>query len=285
MNNSGHRPNMPQGGNFSFSHKLGQNFLVDPDVCPRIADYYDDKQTGILEIGPGAGALTAELAKRAGKVAAIEIDRRLEPVLNKSLKGYGNVEIIFGDVMKLDLAEILQTALGGFEKKAVCANLPYYITSPVIMKLLEERLPVDSVTVMVQKEAAERLCADIPSRACGAVTYAVAYYCDAKTLFDVGRDAFYPVPAVDSCVIQLTPRVAPPVAVDDEDFFFRVVKAGFSQRRKTLLNSLSSGLGVEKSMLAAAMDSAGITINARMEQLSFAQTAELSRLLKNQYKK
>lgn len=263
---------------FNHSHNLGQNFLIDPTVCPRIAAEYNNKEYGILEIGPGEGALTRELAKAAGKVAAIEIDTRLANALDKLQKQFDNVDIVYGDVMKFDLNAFLARHLGEYEKKAVCANLPYYITSPIIMMLLENRLPIESITVMVQKEAAERLCAAIPSRECGAVTYAVKYYCDSEILFDVGREAFDPVPQVDSCVIQLVPRKEPPFKIKNADFFFKVVKAGFSQRRKTLTNSLSS-LGIDKQALQNAMQAAGISPTARMEELSFEQTAALSDLL------
>lgn len=263
---------------FNHSHSLGQNFLVDPTVCPRIASEYDDKQIGVLEIGPGEGALTRELAKAAGKVAAIEIDTRLTPALDKLQKEFSNVEVTYGDVMQFDLNAFICEHLGEYEKKAVCANLPYYITSPIIMMLLENRLDIESITVMVQKEAAERLCAPIPSRECGAVTYAVKYYCDSEILFDVGREAFDPIPQVDSCVIQLIPRKEPPVKIKNADFFFKVIKAGFSQRRKTLTNSLSS-LGIEKAALHSAMQAAGISPTARMEELSFEQTAALADLL------
>ncbi len=263
---------------FNHSHSLGQNFLVDPSVCPRIASEYDSKDYGILEIGPGQGALTRELAKAAGKVAAIEIDTRLERDLEKLKKEHPNVDVTFGDVMQFDLKTFLCDHLGEYEKKAVCANLPYYITSPIIMMLLEERLDIESITVMVQKEAAERLCAPIPSRECGAVTYAVKYYCDSAILFDVGRQAFDPVPQVDSCVIKLIPRSEPPVKIKNSDFFFKVVKAGFAQRRKTLTNSLSS-LGIDKDTLQTAIQAAGISPTARMEELSFEQTAMLSDLL------
>lgn len=263
---------------FNHSHSLGQNFLVDPSVCPRIASEYDDKGYGILEIGPGQGALTRELAKAAGKVAAIEIDTRLTADLEKLKKEFPNVDVTFGDVMQFDLKSFLCGHLGEYKKKAVCANLPYYITSPIIMLLLEGRLDIESITVMVQKEAAERLCAPIPSRECGAVTYAVKYYCDSQILFDVGREAFDPVPQVDSCVIKLVPRATPPVEIKSPDFFFKVVKAGFAQRRKTLNNSLSS-LGIDKATLQNAMQAAGISPTARMEELSFEQTANLADLL------
>lgn len=264
---------------FAHSHSLGQNFLVDPTVCPRIAANYNDKEFGVLEIGPGEGALTVALAQVAGKVAAIEIDKRLEPKLNAVMENYGNVDVVFGDVMQLDLIKFIEEHLGKYAKKAVCANLPYYITSPVIMRLLEEQLPIDSVTVMVQKEAAERLCAPIPSKNCGAVTYAVAYYCDSERLFDVGREAFDPIPQVDSCVIKLTLRHNPPIEIKDKARFFAIVKAGFAQRRKTLLNSLSAGLKLPKITVLTAMEKSGIKPSARMEELTFEQTAKLSEAL------
>ena len=191
---------------FYFSKKLGQNFLVNPSVCPRMAEACGaTSESGVLEIGPGIGVLTRELAQRAGKVVAIELDDRLPPVLAETLKGQDNVEIVQGDCLKIDLAALIAEKFGDREV-AVCANLPYYITSPIIMSLLESRLPVTSITVMVQKEAAQRLCATPGTREAGAVTLAVQYYAEAETLFGVSRGSFMPAPNVDSAVIRLTIR-------------------------------------------------------------------------------
>ena len=227
---------------FTFSKALGQNFIIDPDICPSMAsELHADSQTGVLEIGPGIGVLTKELCHVCGKVVSIELDKRLFPVLKETLGGFDNLEIVEGDVMKLNLNEIISEKFSSMTSVKVCANLPYYITSPVIMALLEQKLPIDEIIVMVQKEAAERLCARIGSRDSGAVTVAVNYYAKAEMLFEVPKDCFYPSPKVDSAVIRLKIRQNPPVNVKDETHFFKVVKAAFSQRRKTALNCLSIG--------------------------------------------
>ena len=260
---------------FSFSKKLGQNFLVNPSVCPRMAEACGaSPESGVLEIGPGIGVLTRELASRAGKVVAIELDDRLPPVLAETLGGYDNVRVVQGDCMKLDLPALLREEFGD-RPVAVCANLPYYITSPIIMNLLESRLPVTNITVMVQKEAAQRLCATPGTRQVGAVTLAVQYYAEAQTLFGVSRGSFLPAPNVDSAVIRLTVRQQPPVSVADERHLFRLIRAGFGQRRKTLLNSLTAA-GYTKETLAAALTAAGIAPTARAEELTLPQFAALS---------
>lgn len=260
---------------FHFSKKLGQNFLVNPSVCPRMAEACGaTPESGVLEIGPGIGVLTRELAERAGQVVAIELDDRLPPVLAETLSGQDNVEIVQGDCLKLDLAALIAEKFGDREV-AVCANLPYYITSPIIMSLLESRLPVTNITVMVQKEAAQRLCAQVGTREAGAVTLAVQYYAEAETLFTVSRGSFLPAPNVDSAVIRLTVRKEPPCRVRDEKVLFRLIRAGFGQRRKTLLNSLGSA-GYGKDVLAAALVAANISPTARAEQLTLAQFAALA---------
>jgi 16S rRNA (adenine1518-N6/adenine1519-N6)-dimethyltransferase len=196
---------------FNFSKGLGQNFLINPDICPKIAEMGNAREGyGVLEIGTGIGVLTKELALRADKVSAVEIDTRLMPVLDETLKEFDNIKIYNEDVMKADLHKIISEDFAGL-RAAVCANLPYYITSPVIMLLLESHLPIDSITVMVQKEAADRLCAEVGSRDGGAVTVAVSYYAKAEKLFFVPRDSFLPPPKVNSEVIKLTVRDNPPV--------------------------------------------------------------------------
>ena len=269
---------------FSFSKALGQNFLVNPTVCPRIAEMGGAAPgTGIIEIGTGVGVLTHELAKRADKVVAIEIDERLIPILEETLAEHKNVRVINADVMKIDLAEVIKENFGGM-KVAVCANLPYYITSPIIMMLLESRLPLTSITVMVQKEAGTRLCAEMGTRDVGAVTAAVRYYSEPKLLFNVSRGSFMPSPNVDSCVIKLDIHNDGRYKAQDEEFFFRTVRGAFSQRRKNLLNSLSSSMGMEKSLIAKAVENAGIPTNARPEQLSmeeFLRLAEELDLMRN----
>lgn len=264
---------------FTFSKKLGQNFLINPTVCPRMAEACGaGAGTGVLEVGPGIGVLTTELAARAEKVCAVELDSRLLPVLSETLAEHHNVHVVQGDVMELDLHTLLEQEFGGL-KIAVCANLPYYITSPVIMKLLQDRLPVDSLTVMVQKEAAERLCAEPGTRACGAVSAAVWYYAEPDLLFPVGRGSFLPSPNVDSAVIHLRVRQKPPVEVANEAFFFRVVKAAFGQRRKAAANSISAGLSVPKSSVQAALQSLSLPEKLRAEQFTLEQFAELSNAL------
>ena len=265
----------------TFNKGLGQNFLVDPAVCPAMAEAAGlDENTCAIEIGPGVGVLTAELAKRAGKVLSFEVDNRLLPVLDETLSEFHNVEIINQDVMKADLPKIIEEKCKGMEI-AVVANLPYYITSPIIMLLLESKLPIKSVTVMVQKEAADRLCAEVGSRDGGAVTVAVSYYAQAEKLFFVPRDSFLPPPKVNSEVIQLTIRKEPPVKVENEEFFFKLVKAAFSQRRKTAENSISAGLGINKNIVAEALEKAGLERTVRAEKLTIEDFANLEKLLNN----
>lgn len=261
---------------FHFSKALGQNFLINPSVCPRMAALSGAADcAGAVEVGPGIGVLTWELSQVAKKVVSIELDKRLLPVLDETLADCDNVKILNADVMKLDLRRMIEEEFSGGEV-AVCANLPYYITSPVIMRLLEERLPVTSITVMVQKEAAERLCAHPGERACGAVSAAVWYYAEPEILFQVSRGSFMPAPNVDSAVIRLRIRRTPPVEVAEEPFFFRVVRAAFAQRRKTAVNSIANTLGRSKQAVAAAFDAAGVPQNARAEALTLEDFAALA---------
>lgn len=264
---------------FSFSKGLGQNFIINPDICPKIAENGNAREGfGVLEIGTGIGVLTAELAKRADRVAAVEIDSRLLPILDETLADFSNVKIINEDVMKCDLHRLIKEEFGGL-RTAVCANLPYYITSPVIMLLLESRLPVESITVMVQKEAAQRLCARVGSREAGAVTVAVNYYGTVKSLFNVSRGSFMPSPNVDSAVIRIDPDKERRLDEEHEKFFFRVVRSGFSQRRKTISNALSSLMGIPKEQTCAALESVGLSASARIEQLDMEQLIALSKEL------
>lgn len=267
---------------FNFNKNLGQNFLVNPSVCPKIAELGNARAGwGILEIGTGIGVLTHELALRAEKVAAIEIDSRLIPILRETLAEHDNVKVINADVMKADLAAIIAENFQGLEV-GVCANLPYYITSPVIMLLLESRLPINSITVMVQKEAGKRLCAEMGTRDAGAVTAAVRYYSEPKLLFNVSRGSFLPAPNVDSCVIRLDVKKETELKISDEKFFFKVVRGAFAQRRKNVCNSISSALGIDKQTVANAVKSAGISETARAEQLQLTEFAAISEnLLKN----
>ncbi len=275
------RPLLEKYG-FRFSKALGQNFLVDGSVCPKIASLCGAAETGnVLEIGPGIGVLTYELARKAQRVAAVELDRRLFPLLSETLSDCPNVRLIEGDAMKMDLRALLSEQFGG-ERAVVCANLPYYITSPLIMRLLEERLPVDAVTVMVQKEAAERLCTEPGTRASGAVSAAVRYFSEPEILFRVGRGSFYPSPKVDSAVIRLRLLEKPAVFVEDEGMFFRVVRAAFAQRRKTAVNSVSNTLGMRKEAVREAFLAAGISENARAESLRLEDFAALGAALQRE---
>lgn len=264
---------------FHFSKALGQNFLINPTVCPKIAEMGNAAQGfGILEIGTGVGTLTAELAKRAEKVVAVELDDRLFPILEETLSDFDNVKVIHGDAMKYDLAGLIAEEFAGL-RVAVCANLPYYITSPLIMRLLEEKLPVETITVMVQKEAAQRLCAPIGSRESGAVSVAVAYYGCAKQLFQVTRGSFMPAPNVDSAVIQITVHHEKPWQVKDEALFFRMVKVGFSQRRKQLLGVLAGGLGISKAQMQELFAAAEISPNVRIEAMDMEALVRLANVL------
>lgn len=264
---------------FSFSKGLGQNFLVNPSVCPKIAEYgLAQKGYGILEIGTGFGVLTAELAKCADKVTAVEIDKRLLPVLDETLSEFDNIHIINDDIMKINLGELINKEFGGM-KAAVCANLPYYITTPVIMLLLESEIPVEAITVMVQKEAAQRLCARVGTRQAGAVTAAVQFYGRAESLFDVSRGSFMPAPKVDSAVIQIKPDRHYRDMVINKDMFFKTVRGAFSQRRKTMANSLSSVIGIQKEVIYQCLESIGVDRLARAEQLSMEQLIAFSNQL------
>lgn len=261
---------------FTFSKALGQNFLVNPSVCPKMAEHCGaDENTGVIEVGPGIGVLTNELCKVAKKVVAIELDSRLPEILKKTLADHDNVKIVSGDVMELDLHKLIAEEFPDMEV-VVCANLPYYITSPVIMKLLEEKLPIKALTVMVQKEAADRLCAQMGTRACGAVTAAVRYFSEPRLLFKVSAGSFMPAPKVDSAVIRMDVDKKPKLHVNDEKLYFRVVRGAFSQRRKTVLNSVSSALGIDKATLTQAFSEAGVNPALRPEAMSLENFAALS---------
>ena len=279
LSDPGHIKEVLSRHGFHFSKALGQNFLINPGVCPRMAaECGAQASKGVIEVGPGIGVLTWELSQVAQKVCAIELDSRLFPVLEETLAGRDNVKIIPGDVMKLDLNQLIRQEFGG-GPVCVCANLPYYITSPVILRLLEEGLPITSITVMVQKEAAQRLCAAPGERECGAVSVAVHYRSQPKLLFQVGRGSFLPPPKVDSAVLRLDLRQEPPVSVADEDWFFRVSRAAFAQRRKTAANSLSATLGLPKPQVEQALAAAGAAENVRAERLTLEQLAALANAL------
>ena len=265
---------------FHFSKALGQNFLINPTVCPRMAQACGAGDCkGVIEVGPGIGVLTWELSQVAEKVCAIELDSRLFPVLEETLAGRDNVKIIPGDVMKLDLAQLIQEEFGG-GPVCVCANLPYYITSPVILRLLEEHLPLTSITVMVQKEAADRLAAAPGTRASSAISCAVSYYATSKLMFTAAPGSFYPAPKVTSAVVRMDIRTTPAVQVEDEDGYFALIRAAFGQRRKTAANAIASGLGLPKDKVIAAIEAAGFDARIRPEALTLEDFAAVQRELK-----
>lgn len=265
---------------FTFSKALGQNFLIDPDVCPAMADSLNaDENTGVIEVGAGVGVLTKELCRVAKKVVCIELDTRLMSVLDETLADCDNLEIVNADVMKTDLHRLIEERLGDCTSIKVCANLPYYITSPVIMTLLESELPIDEIVVMVQKEAGERLCAEVGTREAGAVTVAVNYYAESEILFDVLRDCFMPSPKVDSVVIRLKLRKNQPYEIKNKKKFFSLVKCAFNQRRKTALNSISNTMGVPKDKLMSAFEELRLAPTVRAEQLTMDDFVNLSELI------
>ena len=266
---------------FHFSKSMGQNFLIDPEVPRRIAEASGaDAGCGVLEIGPGIGPLTAELAQRAGKVVAVELDRALLPVLAETMAPYPNVEVVPGDVLKLDLTAIAAEKFQGLTP-IVCANLPYNVTSPILEKLVESPC-FTAFTVMIQREVAQRLCAPQGSSEGGSFSLFLQYYMKPELLFDVPPEKFLPAPKVTSSVVRMTPRHMPPIAVQDEKRFFRLVKAAFGQRRKTLLNALAAGLGgVERDSIRAAILSCGLPEDIRGERLGIPEFAALTAALGN----
>lgn len=267
--------------NFSLSKGFGQNFIINPGICPRIAEAADIAPGwGALEIGPGIGVLTEQLCRRADKVVSIEVDKRLPPLLAETMADYSNFKLILSDVLKIDLYTLIREEFAG-KPVAVCANLPYYITSPILMRLLEEKLPIQNITVMVQKEAAQRLCAAPGTREAGAISYAVAYYAEPKLLFSVQPGSFYPAPKVTSAVIRLNVRKTPPVAVPngDEQGFFNLIRAAFSQRRKTVANAVSNGLNLPKMQILSALEAVGLSATVRPEQLTLQDYCALQSAL------
>ena len=269
-----------------FRHDYGQNFLVDPTVPERIAAMCaDTKDRLVLEIGPGIGCLTQELAEIYQKVAAVEIDRGLIPVLAETLADYSNVTVTNADIMEVDLPTFIreQTADMGDEgsvKVSVCANLPYYITTPILMRLLECGVKFDTITVMIQKEVAARLAAAPGSADYGAITAVLGYYGEVRKLFGVPSGAFMPAPKVDSAVIRIDLYDAPPFHVENKDFFFRVLHGAFEMRRKTLVNAVSAKIpNLEKSTISRVLLEMGLSDTIRGERLSTAQFADLANRL------
>lgn len=259
---------------FHHAHALGQNFIHDPAILADIADASPAAGGNILEIGAGAGTLTCELAKRAKKLVTLEVDKRLKPVLETVLSPFDNVTVRFEDIMRCDVEKLVAEEFGG-EGFHVVANLPYYITTPVIMLLLEAPLPLLSMTVMIQKEVAERICAKTGSREAGAITYAVQYRMDAHMALEVGAENFSPPPKVDSAVAVMVRRDAPAVQVADEALFFRVVKALFAMRRKTLANNLCAAFNLKRDECVELLAKCDLPATVRGEQITMEQAGRL----------
>lgn len=266
---------------FNFQKKFGQNFLIDTGVLDRIIQAAEiTKEDCVLEIGPGIGTMTQYLAESAREVVAVEIDNNLIPILADTLSGYPNVTIINDDILKMDINRIVQERNGGRPIKVV-ANLPYYITTPIIMGLFENRVPLKSITIMVQKEVAERMQVGPGTKDYGALSLAVQYYAEPKLVANVPPNCFIPRPGVGSAVIRLTRHETPPVQVQDEKMLFAIIRASFNQRRKTLVNGLGNAaqLKVSKEQVAAALEQMGLPATIRGEALTLRQFAELSERL------
>ncbi len=255
--------------------KLGQNFLINESIIYDIVKKANvTKEDVVIEIGPGLGSLTKELINNAKKVIAIELDPNMIDILKSRFGIFDNFEVIYGDVLKIDLEELIK----GYDSVKVVANLPYYITTPIIMKLLEDRLKIKSITVMVQKEVGERICATHKDKEYGAITVSVQYYSEPQIIIDVPKENFLPAPEVDSCVIRLDMREKPPVFLKDEKLFFRLIKGAFTQRRKTINNSLTCS-GKSKEEIMAALNKLGIDSKLRAENLSIQQYADIANTL------
>ena len=261
--------------------KLGQNFLIDDNVIQGIVKSAQIDSTDlVIEIGPGLGTLTAQLLEKAGKVIAIELDQNMLKILNDRFQLYNNFILLNNDILQVDLKKLIKENISGFSKVKVVANLPYYITTPIIMKLLEEKLDIESITVMVQKEVADRITAIPGDKLSGAITYSVNYYAHAKKVIFVDKQCFIPSPEVDSEVIKLDIRSIPVVNVNDEELFFRIIKASFMQRRKTLINGLSnSGIITNKEKIKNIFEKKRIDLGIRGEKLTIEQFAKLSNLI------
>lgn len=261
---------------FKFTKSLGQNFLIDDNIIDKIVDgSLAGQGDKVIEVGPGIGTLTRELASRSEKVMVVEIDKKLIPILGDTLSDFDNVTIVNEDIMKADIKDLIDKNLDGGPVKLV-ANLPYYITTPIIMRFLEEDINVNDIVVMVQKEVAERMNANPGKKDFGALSVAVQFYCDTEIVAKVPRHLFVPQPNVDSIVIALRVRPERKYKVEDEDLFFKIVKASFGQRRKTLLNSLTSMGILDKTDISAVLSVAGIDEKRRGETLSLEEFARLS---------
>lgn len=273
----------------TFKKSLGQNFLIDPNILRKIVSQAGlTKQSAAIEIGPGIGALTEHLARDAGKVLAFEIDQRLLPVLEDTLSPYDNVKVIHSDILKADVEKAIREDLAGFDDIMVVANLPYYVTTPIILKLLLEKLPIRGLVVMLQKEVAERITAKPGTKAYGSLSIAIQYYTQAEFAMTVPKAVFMPQPNVDSAVIRMIKRTEPIVNVIDEDFFFTVTRGSFVQRRKTILNNLQSALPdgkAKKEFILEALEQAGIDPARRGETLSIKEFGLLADKLYPHFKR
>lgn len=268
---------------FRFSKSMGQNFLIDRSVPERIAEMSEiDKNCCVLEIGPGIGTLTSHLAPIAGRVVSVELDRSLLPILDVTMGEYSNVEIVPGDVMKLDIRKLAEEKFGGL-RPVICANLPYNITTPVLTALMDSGI-FTSATVMVQREVAKRICALPDTSDYGAFSVYCAYHASSRILFDVPPESFIPAPKVWSSVVKMDILEKPPVDIPDSRLFFRTVKAAFAQRRKTLVNSLASGFGeIPKQRIAEIVGSCGFPAGIRGEALGIGEFAALANAIKNEF--
>ena len=265
---------------FSFKKSLGQNFLIDPNILRNIVGHAElTENSGAIEIGPGIGALTEHLARAAKKVVSFEIDQRLLPVLEDTLSAYDNVSIVHSDILKANVEEVIAQEMQGIEDIMVVANLPYYVTTPILMKLLNDRLPIRGFVVMMQKEVADRITAKPGTKAYGSLSIAIQYYVTAEIAMTVPKTVFMPQPNVDSAVIRLIKHDHPPVEVISEDFLFEVSRMSFAQRRKTIFNNLQSGLQngkAKKDLILKALEESGIEPTRRGETLSIIEFGRLA---------
>ncbi len=265
---------------FSFKKSLGQNFLIDPNILRNIVSHANlTENSGAIEVGPGIGALTEHLARAAKKVVSFEIDQRLLPVLEDTLSPYNNVKIVHSDILKADVEQVIKDEMPDIDDIMVVANLPYYVTTPILMKLLNDRLPIRGFVVMMQKEVADRITAKPGTKEYGSLSIAIQYYVTAEVAMVVPKTVFIPQPNVDSAVIRLIKHDEPPVKVIDEDFFFEVTRASFAQRRKTILNNLQAGLTLgkeKKQLIVEALEKSGIEPTRRGETLSIREFGQLA---------
>ena len=274
---------------FSFKKSLGQNFLIDPNILRNIVSHANlTKKTGVIEVGPGIGALTEHIARSAGKVVAFEIDGRLLPVLEDTLSPYDNVTVVHQDILEADLTQVMADHFADYEDVVVVANLPYYVTTPIIMKFLLGKVPISGMVIMMQKEVADRITAVPGTKAYGSLSIAIQYYMDAEVSMIVPKTVFMPQPNVESAVLRLTRKEVAPAEVIDEDFLFQVSKGSFIQRRKTIFNNLQTSLPdgkAKKEQILQAFDKAGIEPGRRGETLSIQEFANLSNALYEEFGK